>query len=144
MHKIGQSQEFLGRLLGPLLKTSLPLMTNVLKTLAKSDLKPLELTAAASATDEAIPKKIVGSGKSILIISNEDMSDIVKIVKSLEEFGLLIKGASETIENETKGQKGRFLGMLSGTLGASLLGNLLTGKDTIRAGERTIREGQDF
>ena len=119
-------------------------MTNVLKTLAKSDLIPLELTAAASATDEAIPKKIVGSGKSILIISNEDMSDIMKIVKSLEEFGLLIKGASETIENETKGQKGRFLGMLSGTLGASLLGNLLTGKGTIRAGERTIREGQDF
>ena len=67
----------------------------------------------------------------------------MKIVKSLEECNLLIKAISETIKNEAKEQKDRFLGML-GTLGASLLGNLLTGKGTIRAGKRTIRAGQDF
>ena len=67
----------------------------------------------------------------------------MKIVKSLEECNLLIKAISETIKNEAKEQKDRFLGML-GTLGASLLGNLLTGKGTIRTGKRTIRAGQDF
>ena len=71
------------------------------------------------------------------------MNDIMTIVKSLEECNLLIKAISETIKNEAKEQKDRFLGML-GTLGASLLGNLLTGKGTIRAGKRTIRAGQDF
>ena len=74
-----------------------------------------------------------GSGTTALIISNEEMNDIMKIVKSLEEFGLLIKGASETIKNEAKEQKGQFLSMLLDTLGA-LLGNLLTGKGAIRAG----------
>ena len=63
------------------------------------------------------------------------MNDIMKIVKSLEESGFLIKGVSKTIKNEAKEQKGGFLSMLLGTLGASLLGILLTGKDTIRAGE---------
>ena len=72
------------------------------------------------------------------------MNDIMKIVLSLEESDLLIKGISETIENEAKEQKGGFLGMLLGTLDASLLGNLLTGKSTIRASEGTIRAGQDF
>ena len=72
------------------------------------------------------------------------MNDIMKIVTSLEESNLLIKGISETIENEAKEQKGGFLRMLLGTLDASLLGNLLTGKSTIRAGEGTIRAGQDF
>ena len=84
------------------------------------------------------------SGVTTLIISNEEMNDIMKIVKSLEESGLLIKGVSQTIKNETKEQKGLFLGMLLGTLGASLLGNLLTGKGTVRAGECTVRAGQDF
>ena len=74
------------------------------------------------------------SGTTTLIISNEEMSDIMKIIRSLES-GLLIKSFSETIKNETKEQKGGFLGMLLGFLGASLLGNLLTGKGTIRAGE---------
>ena len=69
------------------------------------------------------------------------MNDITKIGKSLEESGLLIKDVSETIKNEPKSQKGGFLGML---LGASLLGNLLSGKDTIRAGESTIRACQYF
>ena len=63
------------------------------------------------------------------------MNDIMKTVKSLEESGLLVKGVSETIKNEAKDQKGGFLRMLLGTLGASLLGNLLTGKGTITAGE---------
>ena len=74
------------------------------------------------------------------------IEDIMKIVKSLEESGLLIKGFSETFKNEAKEQKGEFLVMLLGTLGASLLGNLLTsqGQDTIREGEGTIRAGHDF
>ena len=72
------------------------------------------------------------------------MNDIMKIIKSLEEYGLLIKGVSETIKNEAKEQKGGFLGMLLGTLGASLLGNLLTGKGIFRAGEGAIRADQDF
>ena len=142
MHKIVQSGGFLGRLLGPLLKTGLPLKKNVLKPLAKSVLIPLGLTAVASATDAAIHKKMFGSGMATLITSNEEMNDIMKIVKSLEASGLLIKGVSETIKNEAKEQKGRFLSMLLGTLGASLLGHLLTGKGTIRASEGTIRAGE--
>ena len=65
----------------------------------------------------------------------------MKMVKSLEESGILIKDVRETIKNEAKEQKGGFLGTLLGTLGASLLGNLLTGKGTIRAGEGTVRAG---
>ena len=72
------------------------------------------------------------------------MNDITKITESLEESGLLIKGVGETIKNEEKEQKGGFLGMLLGTLCASLLGNLLTGKGIIRAGEGKIRAGQGF
>ena len=72
------------------------------------------------------------------------MSDIMEIVQSLENSGLLIKGFSETIKNKVKKQKGRLLGMLLGTLDASLLWNLLTGKGLMRAGESTIRSGQDF
>ena len=72
------------------------------------------------------------------------MEDITKIVKSLEGSGLLKKGVSETIKNEAKKQKGGFLGILLGTLGASLLGNLLTGKSTIRAGQETIRASENF
>ena len=67
--------------------------------------------------------------------------NIMKIVKSLEECGLLIKGFSQTIKNEAKEQNGRFLGMLLGSLGANLLLNLLRGKGTTRAGESKIREG---
>ena len=82
-----------------------------------------------------------GSGFTTLIISAEQINDIMKIVKPLEEFGLLIKSVSQTIKNEGKKQKGGFLSLLLGTLGASLLGNLLTRKGTIRAGEGTIRAG---
>ena len=98
------------------------LMKNVLTPLAKSVLIPLGLTAAASATDAAIQKKIYGSGATELIISNEEMEDIMKIVKLLQESELLIKWISETIKNETKEQKGGFLEMLLGTLTASILG----------------------
>ena len=126
-----QSGGFLGRLLGPLLKTGLPLIKNVIKPLAKSVLIPLGLTAAASAADAGIHKKILGSGNTTLIISNNEIEDIIKIVKSLEDSGLLLKGVTETVQNEVKEQKGGFLSMLLGTLGASLLGNLLTGKGAI-------------
>ena len=78
--KIIQSGGFLGRLLCPLLKTGLPLIKNVIKTLAKIVLTPLGLTAAASAADAGIHKKILGSGNTALIISNEEMNDIIKIV----------------------------------------------------------------
>ena len=87
---------------GPLLKIVLPLMKNVLvlKPLTKSVLIPLGLTASASATDAAINKKMIGSGITTLIILNEETNDIMKIVQSFEESGLLIKGVSETIINE--------------------------------------------
>ena len=87
-HKIRQSGRFLGRILGPLLKTGLPLTRNVLKTLAKSASIPLGLTtAAAPAKDAAIHMKMFGSGNTTLIISNEEMNDITKIVNSLEKSG---------------------------------------------------------
>ena len=110
-------------------------MKNVIKPLANSVLIPLGLTAAASAEDAGIHKKILGSRTATLIISNDEMEDIIKIVKSLEDSGLLLKGVSETIQNEAKEQKGGFLSMLLGTLGASLLGNLLTGRGIYRAGK---------
>ena len=124
--------------------TGLPLIKNVLKPLAKSALIPLGITAAAAATGPAFHKKMFGSSNMTLIISNEEMNNIMKIVKSLEESGLLIKDVSKTIRNEAKEPKGRFLRMLWGTLGASLLGNLLSGKWTIRADVGTIRAGQFF
>ena len=83
VHKIGQSGGFLGRLLGPLLKTGLLLIGNVLKPLPKSVLIPLVLAAASSATDAAIRKKMFGSGNTTLIISNKEMNDIMKIINSL-------------------------------------------------------------
>ena len=120
---------FLGRLLGPLLKAGLPLISNVIKPLAKSVLVPLGLTAAASVADPGIHKKILGSGnKTTLIISNDEIEGIIKVVKSLVDSGLLLKEVTETVQNEVKEQKGGFLSMLLGTLNASLLGNLLTGK----------------
>ena len=101
-----QSVGFLGRLLGPLLRTGLPLMKSVIKPLAKSVLVPLGLTAAASTADAGIHKKILGSGhnNTTLIISNDEMDDILKIVKSLEDSGVLLKCVSETIQNQAKEQ----------------------------------------
>ena len=94
----------------------MPSIRNVLKPLPKSILIPLELTADASATDAAIYNKMFAT----LIISNEEMEDVIKIIKFLEESGLLIKGVSETIKNAAKEQKGGYLGMLLRTLEASL------------------------
>ena len=135
LSKMIHSGGFLGRLLGPLLKTGLPLIKNVIKPLSKSVLVPLGLTAAASAADAEILKKILGSRNTTLIISNNEMEDIIKIRKSLEYSGLLMEGVTKTVQNEVKEQKGGFLSMLLDTLGASLLGNLLTGKGLYRAGK---------
>ena len=105
----------------------------------------LGITASASATDTAINKKILGSrNHTTLIISKDDMQDLLKIVKSLEDSGILLDGVTETVEKEVKEQKGG-TSMVLGTLGASLLGDLLTknlsGRSVIRVGEGTIRAG---
>ena len=97
-------------------------MQNVLKPLAKYVLIPLGLTAPTS-IDDAIQRKIFGPGMTALI-SNEEMDDIMKIIKSLEESGLLIRSGSKTIRNKAKEQRDRFLCMLLDTLVTSLLGNL--------------------
>ena len=132
--KIIQSGGFLGKLLsklaGPLMKVALPLAKNVLA--------PLGLAASMSAIDGSIRKKIHSSGVK-LIIEQEGMKDIMKIIKASENSGILLKGVSKTIKNETKEQRSGFLSMLLGTLGASLLGNLLAGgKGIVRAGERSV------
>ena len=109
--------------------------------LAKNVLAPLGLTAVMSAIDCGTQKKMRGEGIK-LIIEQEDMNDIIKIIEALENSGILLKGVSKTIENETKEQKGGFLSMLLGTLGTSLLGNLLSGKGEMRAGEGIARAGE--
>ena len=151
---------FLGRLLGPLLKKGLPLIKKY-KPLAKSVFIPLGLTAAASAVDAGIHKKILRSShhpsssalhndNTILIMSNDEMKDIIKIVKSFEDSRLLPEGVSEIIQSEAKKQRRGFLSMLLGTLCASLLRNILTCKGAIakrqgrginRAGEGIVRAG---
>ena len=109
--------------------------------LAKNVLAPLGLTTAMSAIDGNIQKKIHGSGVK-LIIEQEDMNDIIKIIEALENSGILLMGVTKTIENETKEQRRGFLGMLLGTLGASLLGNLWTGgKGIMTAGDGIVRAG---
>ena len=85
-----------------------------------------------------------GSGNVTLIISIQEMNGIIKIIKSLKASSLLTKTVSNIIKNEATEQKGGSLGMLLASLAASLLENLLTGTDTIRAGESIIRAGQDF
>ena len=123
MKKLIQSGGFLGKLLSKLAG-------------------PLGLTAAMSAIDGSIQKKMRGEGVK-LVIKQEDMNDIMKIIEALENSGILLKGVTKTIENETKEQRGGFLNMLLRTLGASLLGNLLTGgKGIVRAGEGVIRVGE--
>ena len=109
--------------------------------LAKNILAPLGLTAAMSAIDGSIQKKVHGSGVK-LIIEQEDMNDIMKIIETLKNSDILLKRVTKAIENETKEQRGGFLGILSGTLGASLLGNLLTGgKGIMKAGDGIVRAG---
>ena len=102
MSKIIQSGGFLGKLLDPLLKNGSPLIKNVIKPLAKSVLIPLGSTTAASAADAGIQKKIYGSGTTTLVISIEEMNDIMEIVQALEDSNISLKGVSETIKNETK------------------------------------------
>ena len=134
LSKMIQSAGFLGNLLGklagPLMKVAMPLAKNVLA--------PLGLSAAMSAIDGSIKKKMLGSGAATATISNDEMDGILKIVKSLENSGVLLKGVSETIQHEAKEQRGGFLDMLLGTLGASLLGGILSkglsGKGVIKAG----------
>ena len=136
--KLIQSGGFLGKLLsklaGPLMRVAMPLAKNVLA--------PLGLTAAMSAIDGSIQKKIHGSSVK-LIIEQEDMNDIMKIIEVLENSGILLKGISKTIENESKEQRGGILSILLGILGARLLGNLLTGgKGMMRAGDGIVRAGE--
>ena len=127
----------------------LPLMKSVLTPLTKIFFLPSGLSVGMSAADTATQKILHGLGHpsdlglctTVLIILNYEMEDIMKIVKSLGELRLLIKGISETIKNETKEEKGGFL-MLLGTLAASILGNALVGIVVIRAGEDTIRGGE--
>ena len=108
--------------------------------MAKNILAPLRVTGAASAIDAGIQNKIHGSGrpsdsvsqKTTLIISNDELNNIRKIVQALKGSGISLKGVTKTIKNEAKEQKGGFLGMLLSNLGASLLGNMLTEKEIIR------------
>ena len=125
---------FLGRLLGPLLKTGLPLLKSAIKPLCL-----LKLTAASSAINVGVEINIYRSGPvTILIVSNNDIQGNLEMVKSLEDSGVLLKGLPETIHNDVSEEKGSFLSMLLGTLGTSLLGDLLTKKlsdnGVIRAG----------
>ena len=141
--KIIQSGGFLGSLLsklaGPLMKLAIPLVKNVLV--------PLGITAAASAIDAGIQKKIHGSGTTALIVSDKEMNDIMKTVQFLEDSKILLKGVTKIIKNETKEDKGGFLSTLLGTLGTSLLGNILAGKGIVKAGfgnkkgKRIVRAG---
>ena len=123
LSKIVQSGGFLGRLLAPLLKTGLLLMKIGLQPLIKNGLIPLGLTAAAA--DGGIHKKILGSRTTALIISNGKMEDIMKILISFENYGILLK---ELVNQKMKqnNKKVDFL-VLLGTLGASLIGNVLAG-----------------
>ena len=141
-----------------LLKIELPLIKNVIKSLAKSVSIPLGQTTAASAADSGIHKKTLGSGRchssshvlripssdpktTTLIIPNDEIKDIIEIVTSLEDSSLLLKGVSKTIENESKEQKEELLSMLLGTSGARLLGNILARKGVNRAEEGIVRAG---
>ena len=115
--------------------------------LAKNILSPLRITAAASSIDGGIQKKIHCSGTTTFIFSSEKINDSLIITQALEDSNILLKRITKTIENETKKQKGRFLGMLLDSLRASLLGNMLRGKGIVRAGygnkkaKRIVRAG---
>ena len=131
----------------------LPLIGNLIKPLTKSVVIPLRLTGSASATDTAIHKKMFGLGINSFIISNEETNDFIKIVKSFKGFGILTKGVIETIKNEAKEEKARFLSILLHTVEASFTENLLINKRLMRAvegaismseGQGTIRPAQDF
>ena len=107
--KIIRSGGFLCKILGPLLKTGLPLLKSVIKPLGL-----LGLTAASSAIDAKVQKKIYGSGTTTLVISSEEMNDIMKIVQTLEDSNILLKGVTKTVNNETREQKGGFFKYVTG------------------------------
>ena len=110
LFKMMQLGGFLGKLLGPLLRTGLPLMKSVIQPLAKSVLIPLRLTAAASAADAGMHKKVLGSGHNqTLIISNDEMEDILKIVKSLEDSRLLLEGSVKQLKTKLTNKNEDFL-----------------------------------
>ena len=95
---------------------------------------PFWLTVAAWTTDAAIQKKVFDSGTT-LVFSNKEIDDIMKLIRSLEDAALLIKGVCEKVEQDVKEQqKGEFLAMLAASLGANLLGNMLAGRRVVRAG----------
>ena len=148
------------------MSVGLSLIKNMPTPLTKNILLPLWVTAAASATDAAIQKKIYGSGITFSVNISQ-LDDTMKIVKSFEDATLLIKVVSETVESEVKEQRRVFLGLLAATLGASLVGNMLEGRGmkskiperetkipglgvilagegTTRADEGTIKSGLDF
>ena len=141
--KLIQSEGFLGSLLsklaGLLMNVSIPLVKNILA--------PPGFTESALAIDTGIQKKIHGSGTTTLIISKEEMNDVMKIVQALEGSNILLKGVTKTIKNETKEQKGGFLSMLLGTLGAISLGNMPARREIVRArcgnkkGKAIVRAG---
>ena len=118
----------------------MPFLKPVIKPLGM-----LGLTAAASATDFAINKKVLGPGNhTTLIISDDDMQDLLKILKPLEDIGILLDGITETVKNEVKVQKGGVLSMLLGTLASSFSTDILLNKKArgvIKAGEGTVRAG---
>ena len=103
---------------------------------------------AASAASSGIHKEVLGSGRTTLKISNKEIEEVMKIVKSFDDSGLFTKGAIQTTENETKWQKGSFFGMLSGTLGENLVGNMQAGKSIVREGygnkEKGVKQGMKW
>ena len=126
-------------------------MKNVLTPLAKIVLVPLQLTSADLPTDAVIQRKKkkeknYGLGARTSVFSNEDLNDVMKTVKTFEESRFLIKCVSKTVKNGIEEQKGGFLSILAASLGASLLGSMLSGKGVITARSGTIRigEGHNF
>ena len=139
--KITRSEGGFLNFLKSLMLAGLSFMKNVLTPFTKSILFPLGFATAA--TDLTIQKTIFGSGATLIIIYDEEMKDIIKIVKSLEDSGLLIEGVSKTYTNKAKEPKGRVSGILLGKLGTTFLGNKLAGKGVLRAGEWTIAVGKN-
>ena len=135
INKIIQSGGFLGSLLSklacPLMKIAVPLAKKCFNSIRNNSSC---ISIRCRNAKKKKKKKKNGSGTTTLIISNEEMNDIMKIVQALEDSNISLKGVTKTIKNETKEQKGGFLSMLLVTFGVSLLGNLLAGKGTARAG----------
>ena len=102
----------MSKLADPLMKVAIPLAKNILV--------PLWITASTLAIDAGIQKKIHGSGTTTLIISNEEMNEIIKVVKALEDSHIFFEEVTKTIKNETKEEEGGFISMFLGTLGATI------------------------